>query len=47
MMMEIIADSQSLTSMDIVEINPIIDQYNQTAKIAIELAVSALGKSIL
>ena len=47
MLMEIIADSQSLTSMDIVEINPIIDQYNQTAKIAIELAVSALGKSIL
>ena len=47
LMMEIIADSQSLTSMDIVEINPIIDQYNQTAKMAIELTVSALGKSIL
>ena len=47
LMMEIIADSQSLASMDIVEINPIIDQFNQTAKTAIELAISALGKSIL
>lgn len=47
LMMEIIADTKKMSSMDIVEINPIIDQGNKTAKIAIELAVSALGKSIL
>ena len=47
LIMEIIADSQKLGSMDIVEINPIIDQQNKTASMAIELAVSALGKSIL
>jgi len=45
--MEIIADSQKLTSMDLVEINPILDQANKTAKLAVDLTVSALGKSIL
>ncbi|MDM8554483.1 arginase family protein [Desulfococcaceae bacterium HSG7] len=33
--------------MDVVEINPILDQRNQTAKIAVELATSLLGESIL
>lgn len=47
LMMEIIADTKSLTSMDIVEINPILDQCNKTAKIAVELVVSLFGKSIL
>ena len=47
LMMEIIADSNRLSSMDIVEINPIIDQGNQTAKIAVELTASLFGKSIL
>ncbi len=45
--MEIIADSGKLTSMDLVEINPILDQANKTAKLAVDLIVSALGKSIL
>ncbi len=44
--MEIIADSGKLSSMDLVEINPILDQANKTAKLAVNLAVSALGKSI-
>jgi arginase len=44
--MEIIADSAKLTSMDIVEINPILDQVNKTAKLAVDLIVSALGKRI-
>lgn len=44
--MEIIADSGKLASMDLVEINPILDQANKTAKLAVNLAVSALGKSI-
>jgi len=47
LMMETIADSKRLSSMDIVEINPLIDQGNQTAKIAVELTASLFGKSIL
>jgi arginase len=45
--METVADSRTLDSLDIVEINPIVDQGNQTATMAIDLAVSALGKRIL
>ncbi len=33
--------------MDLVEINPILDVGNKTAELAVELALSALGKSIL
>jgi len=33
--------------MDLVEINPILDQVNKTAKPAVDLAIFALGKSIL
>lgn len=44
--MEIIADSGKLSSMDLVEINPILDQANKTARLAVNLTVSALGKSI-
>jgi arginase len=47
LLMEIIADSRRLSSLDIVEINPILDHRNQTAKIAVELAASLFGKSIL
>ncbi|MFZ5573336.1 MAG: arginase [Thermodesulfobacteriota bacterium] len=47
LLMEIIADSRRLCSLDIVEINPIIDSRNKTAKIAVDLAVSLFGKSIL
>ncbi|BCS55866.1 arginase [Geobacter sp. SVR] len=46
LMMEIIADCGRLSSMDIVEINPILDRYNQTASLAVELAASAFGKRI-
>ena len=47
LVMEIIADSRILTSLDIVEINPILDHRNQTAEIAVDLAASLFGKSIL
>ena len=47
LLMEIVADAETLGSMDIVEINPIVDHGNQTAAMAIDLAVSALGKRIL
>ncbi|RJP76663.1 MAG: arginase [Desulfobacteraceae bacterium] len=47
LLMEVIADSGLVCSMDIVEINPIIDHCNQTAKTAVDLAVSLFGKRIL
>lgn len=45
--MEIIADSSMVSSMDIVEINPILDYRNTTALMAVELATSLFGKRIL
>ena len=45
--MEMIADSESMVSMEIVEINPMIDEHNRTALLAVELALSGLGKKIL
>ncbi len=47
LLMEILADSGKLGSMDLVEINPILDVANKTSKLAVELILSALGKSIL
>jgi len=47
LLMEILADSKKVGSMDLVEINPILDVANKTAKLAVELTLSALGKSIL
>ena len=43
---EMVADSQRLTSLDMVEINPILDHRNSTADLGSELILSALGKSI-
>jgi arginase len=45
--MEIIADSRRLTSLEIVEANPILDTRNATAELGTELVMSALGKRIL
>jgi arginase len=45
--MEMIADTGKLTSMDVVEVNPMFDVRNQTAILAVDLIASALGKSIL
>ncbi len=45
--MEIIADTGRCQSLDIVEINPILDQANKTAEIAVQLAASLAGKTIL
>jgi arginase len=44
--MELIADSGKLTSLDMVEVNPILDRENRTAELAVELILSALGKRI-
>jgi len=34
-------------SMEVVEVNPILDQHNRTAELAVELVASAFGKRIL
>ncbi len=47
MVMEMIADSGRMTALDLVEVNPILDSQNQTATLATELALSALGMRIL
>jgi len=45
--MEMIADSEAMVSMEVVEINPVIDEHNRTALLGVELILSALGKKIL
>ncbi len=45
--MEMIADSEAMVSMEIVEINPVIDEHNRTALLGVELVLSGLGKRIL
>jgi arginase len=45
--MELVAESGLAGSLEVVEVNPILDRENQTAKLAVELVASALGASIL
>jgi arginase len=45
--MEILADHGRMLSFEIVEVNPVIDERNRTADLAVELACSAFGKKIL
>ena len=45
--MEIVADSGRLLGLDLVEVNPVLDIQNQTATLAVELALSAMGLRIL
>ena len=45
--MEMIADSEAMASLEIVEINPVIDLHNTTALLGVEMVLSALGKKIL
>jgi arginase len=45
--MEIIGDSGLMTSMEVVEVNPVLDEANRTALLAVELVMSAMGKRIL
>jgi arginase len=47
MVMEIVADSGLLLSLDLVEVNPTLDVRNATAQLGTELALSALGMKIL
>jgi arginase len=45
--MEIVAESGIVGSLDVVEVNPVLDRENATAKLAVELVASALGARIL
>jgi arginase len=45
--MEMIGDCGRMTSMDVVEVNPVFDEANRTAQLAVELVLSAMGKRIL
>jgi arginase len=45
--MEMLAATRRLVSMDIVEVNPVLDTRNETGQLAVQFALSALGKRIL
>jgi arginase len=45
--LELIAEAGVMSSLDVVEVNPILDRENQTAELAVELVASAFGKRIL
>src|SRR6185436_471021 len=47
MLMEMVADSGLLRALDLVEVNPILDDRNTTAILGAELATSALGQKII
>jgi arginase len=47
LVMEMIADTGRLGSLDIVELNPALDERNQTGKLAVDLVESLFGKSTL
>ena len=45
--MEVVAETGSADSFDVVEVNPVLDRENATGKLAVELIASALGARIL
>ena len=45
--LELVAESGLLDSLEVVEVNPILDRENETGKLAVELVASALGARIL
>ena len=45
--MEAVSQCGALRSMEVVEVNPVLDEQNETAALAVELAASAFGKRIL
>ncbi|MEZ4660623.1 MAG: arginase [Caldilineaceae bacterium] len=47
LLMEILAESAKICSLDVVEINPILDEQNRTAELAVALIASLLGQRIL
>ena len=47
LVMEMIADTGLMGSLDIVELNPLLDHHNRTAELAVDLVESLFGKSTL
>ncbi|GAA6733745.1 arginase [Thermus oshimai] len=47
LLMEILAESGRVKSLDLVEVNPVLDERNRTAEMMVGLALSLLGKRIL
>jgi arginase len=47
LIMETVCDSGRMASMEVVEVNPVLDEANRTALLAVELILSAMGKRIL
>jgi arginase len=45
--MEVVAESSLLDSLEVVEVNPVLDRENATGQLAVELVASALGARIL
>ncbi len=45
--MEMLGDHANVVSMDMVEVNPVLDIQNQTALLGVELVLSLMGKRIL
>ena len=45
--MELVSESGLAGSLEVVEVNPVLDRENETAKLAVELVASALGARIL
>jgi arginase len=45
--MEMIADTGRMGSLDVMELNPALDQRNKTAEVAVDLVESLFGKSTL
>ena len=47
LLMEILCDDGRVRSLDLVEVNPILDEYNRTAELAVDLAASLFGQRII
>ena len=47
LLMEMVADTRRMLSLEITELNPVLDVRNVSGEVAVELAGSAFGKSIL
>ncbi len=47
LLMELLSDTQRVASLDLVEVNPVLDRENMTAALMVEMTASLLGKKIL
>lgn len=47
LIMELLHDSKKVVALDLVEVNPILDQFNRTAELAVDLTCSLFGQRIL